>query len=172
MNTKLWIFVVITVLFLVFTLSRHHNYRFYRFFAFESIICLIILNTNFWFTEPFTLIHIISWTFLAISLLLAIHCFILLKVAGFPKGNIEDTTELATKGAFRYIRHPLYCTLIIGGMGAFLKYPTVVGILILLTLFVFTYATAKVEEKDNLKKFGSAYQIYMDNTKMFFPYIF
>jgi len=36
---------------------------------------------------------------------------------------------------------------------------------------LFTVATAKVEERENLKKFGAEYQTYRSKTKMFVPFI-
>jgi protein-S-isoprenylcysteine O-methyltransferase Ste14 len=36
----------------------------------------------------------------------------------------------------------------------------------------FLIATAKVEETENLEKFGSDYAVYMKTTKMFIPFLF
>jgi protein-S-isoprenylcysteine O-methyltransferase Ste14 len=113
-----------------------------------------------------------SWVFLASSLVLAIHGFRLLHIAGAPEGDIEDTTQLVTTGVYRYIRHPLYCSLLLGGVGAFLKDPSLLGFLLLIILLAFVYATARVEERDNLKRFGSAYRLYMEKTKMYIPFLF
>ena len=74
-------------------------------------------------------------------------------------------------GAYRYIRHPLYCTLLLGGAGAFLKHPTWLGFWILSLLVVFVYATSRIEEFENLEKFGGTYEKYMQRTKMFLPYL-
>jgi hypothetical protein len=40
-----------------------------------------------------------SWLLLLLSLLLAVHGFYLLVVAGKPKGHIEDTSTLVKVGA-------------------------------------------------------------------------
>jgi protein-S-isoprenylcysteine O-methyltransferase Ste14 len=95
----------------------------------------------------------------------------ILKTSGSPKKDIEDTTELVVVGAYKYIRHPLYCSLFLAGIGAFLKDPNIYGLFILLILFIFVFLTAKVEERDNLLKFGSAYREYMEKTKMFIPFV-
>jgi protein-S-isoprenylcysteine O-methyltransferase Ste14 len=116
--------------------------------------------------------HIVSWILLTASLLLAIHGFRLLRVAGSPSGDIEDTTELITSGAYQYIRHPLYCSLLLLGVGVFLKRPTLLDCSFLVILLIFVYATAKVEERDNLIKFGHAYRAYMEKTRMFIPFLF
>jgi protein-S-isoprenylcysteine O-methyltransferase Ste14 len=171
MLIKFVIFIVVSILLFLFTLSRSHRHRYYRFFAFESLLVIVLLNTDTWFINPFSLIQIISWIFLAGSLFLAIHGFRLLRIAGSPKGDIEDTTELVTIGAYGYIRHPLYCSLFLGGVGAFLKKPSYPGFFFLIILMVFLYATARVEEIDNLKRFGSAYRSYMERTRMFIPFL-
>jgi protein-S-isoprenylcysteine O-methyltransferase Ste14 len=168
---KLGFFVIISVFLLVFTLFRSHQYRFYRFFAFESLLVLVILNSDQWFSNPFSSIQLVSWFFLFCSLVFAVNGFILLKMAGSPVKDIEDTTKLITTGAYRYIRHPLYGSLLLGGIGAFLKDPNIIGLFILLILFFFLISTAKVEERNNLQKFGTEYKKYMDKTKMFIPFL-
>ena len=169
---KIGIFAFLTILLFAFTLSRPHRHRFYRFLAFESLLALIIRNADSWFRDPFSFIHIISWVLLIGSLLLAIHGFRLLHVAGSPKGDFEDTTQLITTGAYQYIRHPLYCSLLLLGVGVFLKRPTLLDCSLLIILFISVYATAKVEERDNIIKFGPAYRAYIEKTRMFVPFPF
>ena len=166
---KFGIFFIISILLLFFTVLRSQRYRFYRFFAFESLLILVLLNSDQWFDDPISFIQLISWFFLFISLILAVHGFMILKTGGSPKKDIEDTTELVVAGAYKYIRHPLYCSLFLAGIGAFLKDPNIYALLLLLLLFIFVFLTAKFEERDNLLKFGSAYREYMEKTKMFIP---
>ncbi len=168
---ELGIFILFSILLLAFTLSRTHRHRFPRFFAFESLVALVILNSKSWFRDPLSLRQLISWILLASSLMLAIHGFRLLHIAGSPEGDIENTTKLVTIGAYRYIRHPLYCSLLLGGVGAFLKAPSVLGFVLFALVFLFVYVTAKVEEKDDIEKFGDDYLAYMKKTKMFFPFL-
>ena len=73
-----------------------------------------------------------SWALPLTSLLLAAHGFYLLRRVGKPDRSIEDatrlgiekTTRLVRSGAYRYIRHPLYASLLALAWGAFLKAPT------------------------------------------------
>jgi protein-S-isoprenylcysteine O-methyltransferase Ste14 len=172
----------ITLLFLVLSipviyyswphLRNLRSHGFYRFFVFESDILLVLLQLQFWFAEPFTIPHLISWFLLAVSLFLALHSFYLLRKIGKPNGQIEATTQLVIVGAYRYIRHPLYASLLFLGWGAFLKHPTWgTGLLVLLTTLA-SVATAKVEEVECLRKFGDQYSVYMQSTKLFIPYLF
>jgi len=168
---KLGIFVLLSILLLVFTLKRRHRHRFSRFFAFESIFGLVLLNGGSWFRNPLSLRQLVSWIFLASSLVLALHGFRLLRIAGSPKDDIEETTRLVTIGAYRYIRHPLYCSLLLGGVGAFLKDPSFLGLILFLILVGFVFVTGKIEEDENIDRFGEEYRAYMETTKMFIPFL-
>jgi len=149
-----------------------NSHGFYRFFAFEAILGLILLNAPVWLAQPFSLQQIVSWILLLTSLLLAIHGFYLLHQIGKPREGIEDTTQLVVEGAYRYIRHPLYCSLLCMAWGAFLKDPSIPGTCLALVASVFLFATARMEERENLSHFGPEYGEYMKKTKMFVPFVF
>lgn len=51
-------------------LKSSHSHGFYRFFAWEMILALFLMNVNYWFLVPFSLGQIISWVFLILSLVL------------------------------------------------------------------------------------------------------
>ncbi len=110
--------------------TRSHG--FYRFFAFESVLALILLNCDYWFSEPFAPHQVASWLLLTVSLFLVIHGYRLLRRVGKPDSErkdpllmgVEKTTELVTVGAYRYIRHPLYSSILLGTWGVFFKQPS------------------------------------------------
>ncbi len=170
LNFLLWI--LFSALLLAFTLIRPHPYRFTRFLAFDSLLGLIFLNADSWFVDPFSGRQIISWIFLASSLFLAVHGFTLIKTRGNPAGDFEDTTSLITSGAYRFIRHPLYSSLLLFGLGVFLKEPSLLGGGLVGTLILGVFLTARIEEKHNLDRFGEEYQEYCIKTKRFFPFIY
>ena len=58
--------------------------------------------------------------------------------------EIEKTTELVTVGAYRYIRHPLYSSLLFLAWGAFFKHPAWVGICLAVMATFFLTMTAKI----------------------------
>jgi protein-S-isoprenylcysteine O-methyltransferase Ste14 len=172
---KLMVFLVITIGIAIFSwpyLRDPRTYGFFRFFAFETIVLLVLSNSNAWFRNPFTLLQILSWLFLLGSLLLAIHGFYLLKMVGKPEGGWEDTTHLVKRGAYRYIRHPLYSSLLLFGAGALLKNITLTSVGLYIALVAFLIATAMVEETENVEQFSSEYTDYKKMTKMFVPFIF
>lgn len=144
---------------------------FYRFFAFESVLVVVLLNAPVWFDDAWSPRQLLSWVLLLGSAILPAHGFYLLHSVGAPRGGIENTTTLVTSGAYRYIRHPLYCSLLLGIWGAFLKGPSQLAGAVAAAGSLFTVATAKFEERENLKKFGAEYQMYRSRTKMFVPFI-
>jgi len=150
--------------------KRYHGI--YRFFAFESIFLLVLLNSSVWFKDPLSTNQIISWLLLTDSLIFAIWGVVLLYRMGNPEGqHIERTTNLVTTGLYGYIRHPLYLSLILLGFGAMLKNPGYIQIILAFINLVALIFTARVEEQEMVKKFGKEYQDYMKDSKMFCPYI-
>lgn len=173
--TKLIILVTGTAGLLVLSrdsLSGPRKHGFYRFFAFECILVLVLLNTGRWFQDPFSTRQVLSWILLLSSAVLAIHGFWMLRVFGRPEGSIENTCRLVRQGAYRYVRHPLYSTLLLGAWGAFLKDVSLVGGILAVLATGFTVATARVEEIENLSRFGEDYAAYMRTTRMLIPFVF
>jgi protein-S-isoprenylcysteine O-methyltransferase Ste14 len=162
------------------SLRNPRSHGFYRFFAWEAILALILLNLNYWFYEPFRILQLISWFLLITSLYLVFHGVRLLRAAGKPDNRRQDssllgmekTTELVTKGAYRYIRHPLYSSLLFLTWGAFFKQLSLAGICLAVLATLFLTVTAKMEEAENIRFFGSAYKSYMQRTRMFIPFFF
>ncbi|MGA2588189.1 MAG: methyltransferase [Candidatus Aminicenantales bacterium] len=148
---------------------RYHGIA--RFFAFESILLLFLLNVRFWFHEPFSVVHILAWLCLILSLFLAVHGVYLLIKLGRPDGQLENTTRLVVRGAYKFIRHPLYASIAFLGLGIFLKRVTVLTSVLAGVVLVSVYLTAKIEEREMLAKFGNEYAAYRTGTKMFLPFV-
>jgi protein-S-isoprenylcysteine O-methyltransferase Ste14 len=77
-----------------------------------------------------------------------------------------------TVGAFRYIRHPLYSSLLFLAWGVFFKHPSWVGLFLAGIATFFLTMTARIEEAENMAFFGTAYESYMKQTRMFIPFLF
>jgi protein-S-isoprenylcysteine O-methyltransferase Ste14 len=161
-------------------LRNPRSHGFYRFFAWEVILALLVLNIDGWFLDPFAPHQLISWILLILSLYFLIDGVRLLKRVGQPDQDrpdetlisIEKTTQLVTVGIYRYIRHPFYSSLVFLAWGAFFKSSSWRGLALALAASAFLYITAKIEEGENLTYFGSAYEEYMAKTKMFVPFVF
>lgn len=168
------LFLILSIPLLIYSwpwLRGRRAHGFYRFFAWEAILALIVLNLRFWFADPFSPLHLLAWALLLLSIFLAVHGFYLLQRVGQPQGEFENTTRLVAVGAYRTIRHPLYASLLCLAAGAWLKHVTLMTALLFLIAFAFLYATARVEEGENLAHFGPEYAAYMRRTKMFIPFV-
>ena len=106
------------------------------------------------------------------SIVLVSLGFYLLKTKGSPEGDFEETTTLITTGIYKYVRHPLYSSLLFFSLGAFLKDPSILGGGLVGSTALGVYLTARIEERFNLERFGEKYQLYMNETKRFIPFIF
>jgi protein-S-isoprenylcysteine O-methyltransferase Ste14 len=162
------------------SLQAPRSHGFYRFFAWELILALTLLNLNFWFAAPFSWYQLISWVCLLVSLYLILHGVIAFRLAGAHGGREEDptlvgiekTTRLVTAGPYRYIRHPFYSSLLFLAVGVFFKQPTWIGGVLAGLSVMMLVITAKIEERENIAYFGEEYRRYMRDTRMFVPFLF
>lgn len=149
--------------------KRYHGIA--RFFAFESIFILVLLNWHFWFKDPFSWYQVLSWIFLCASIYPGIAGYLLLRRHGKSEKSFENTTELVKTGIYRYIRHPLYCSLFLLGTGVMFKQPQIFQVIAGTVNLTAVFFTAKIEESEMIAKFGEQYNVYMKETKMFIPFI-
>lgn len=154
------------------SLRDRRSHGFFRFFAFESMLVLFLLAVDHWFSDPLSSTQIVSWLLLLSSLIVVVHAFYLLRTVGRPKGGIESTTTLVTRGAYRYIRHPAYTSLLLFAWGMFFKSPSLLSVILVTATSAFLIATARVEEVENLHKFGTEYAVYIKKTKRFIPFLY
>jgi len=170
-------------LFLLFisrkSLLNFNVHGFYRFFVFDSILLLVLLNIPFWFRNPFSFLQTISWILLIISNILVFQSFYLLKKRGGIRDRrndpanykFENTTVLVKDGIYKFIRHPMYSSLLFLCLGAFSKNISIYTILLTAIAILFLVLTAKSEEKENIKYFGYSYVLYIKKTKLFIPFV-
>ena len=163
------ILIIVISWFLSIKHKRYHGIP--RFFAFESIFIMILLNYKVWFLDPFSIHQVISWILLILSLYPVSVGFYLLKREGNPDSNFENTSKLVKSGIYGYIRHPLYLSVFIFGMGVLFKDPESIQIMLGIVIFISIIITSGVEEKEMIAKFGDEYKDYMKETKMFIPFI-
>ena len=154
------------------SLRQPGSHGFYRFFAWEIILGLFVINLRSWFVNPFSWYQIISWILLIVCLIPILYGVFLLRTVGKPTDELEATTHLVTNGIYQFIRHPLYASLIYLAWGIFFKSPSLLGGCLAVVSTVFLYATARADESECLVKFGGEYAGYMKKTKMFFPLVF
>lgn len=163
------LFIILFSWFLSIKYKRYHGIA--RFFAFESVFILVLLNLRAWFVAPFSFTQIISWILLIFSAYIAIAGYLTLTRKGKPDSNFENTSVLVRSGLYAYIRHPLYLSVFLLGTGVMLKqfglFQLLLGVINLLSI----YLTARMEEKEMIARFGDEYREYMKESKMFIPFL-
>jgi protein-S-isoprenylcysteine O-methyltransferase Ste14 len=163
------------------SLMKPGAHGFYRFFAWETILLLFLHNVSFWFTNPFTWYQSFSWIILVLSFIPLFWGIRLLRKQGKPvevresESNLlafEKTTRLVTTGIYRYIRHPLYSSLLLLAWGIFFKLPSWVGGALVMVATGFLFLTALADEHECLRFFGDEYREYIKKTSRFIPFLF
>jgi protein-S-isoprenylcysteine O-methyltransferase Ste14 len=164
-----------TVIIILFSWSfsiKHKRYHgIPRFFAFESIYLLVLLNIKIWFHDPFSLNQIISWILLILSAYFGLAGFFLLKRKGKSSQSFENTTILVKSGVYRLIRHPLYFSLFLLGTGVLMKNPSLPALILGGINLAAVWLTSRIEEKEMISRFGEPYKEYMKETNMFIPFV-
>jgi len=161
-------------------LTNLRCHGFYRFFAFEAILVVLLLNLPYWHDHLLAPYQLISWAVLATSIAFVISGLQQLRRLGgqgvresqTENFAFENTERLVTSGIFRYIRHPMYSALLLLAWGGLLKHLTLPGLLAALLASSTLLLTALTEERENLAYFGDAYRDYMRRSKRFIPFLF
>lgn len=161
-------------------LARPGCHGFYRFFAFVSIWALLIHNGPHWFEDRYAPHQLVSWLLLFTALYMVLHGSWLLRRYGRPDSarqdqtllEFEKTRLLVSRGIYRWVRHPLYASLLMVAWGIFLKQPIWITGLWAALASLCLLATARVEERESLAFFGQDYADYMRRTARFVPLVF
>jgi protein-S-isoprenylcysteine O-methyltransferase Ste14 len=180
-----WIVFVVASLVIIAiswkSLQNRRSHGFYRFFAWEAILALFLLNVKFWFYQPLAWNQIIAWFLLLVSFIPLAFGMHSLRKGGRPADQragdpsllaFEKTTTLVTSGIYHYIRHPLYSSLFLLTWGIFFKSPSILGAMLSVLSTVCLILTAKADEAECMGFFGQEYAEYMKDTKRFVPYVF
>jgi protein-S-isoprenylcysteine O-methyltransferase Ste14 len=162
------------------SLLAPRSHGFFRFFAWEILLGMFLLNAATWFQNPWAWHQLISWALLIVSLVLVIQGLKLFREIGkqdtgrndVPLLELEKTSTLITIGLYRFIRHPMYSSLMFLGWGIFFKSPSWLDAGLALFCTFFLTATARAEEQENISYFGKKYVEYMKQSKMFVPFIY
>ena len=181
---KLIAFVIATSLLVYISrasLCQASSHGFYRFFAWESIVLLFLLNADKWFFDPFSWHQLIAWALLFASFVPLIFGVRSLRKHGKQTEErlgdpslyaFEKTTALVTTGIYAYIRHPLYSSLFLLTWGIFFKALRLPSTALALVATTFLIATARADEAECIRFFGDDYKRYMGKTKRFIPFLF
>jgi len=175
---------IITSIIIIFlsrrVIFKFSSHGFYRLLGWECLAWICINNYRYWFVNPFSSTQLISWILLIYAGIIVLSGIYVL----FTKGKMdplrddktlyrfEKTTRLIETGIYKYIRHPLYGSLIFLTWGIFFKNINSVMFLFSFHATIFFFLTIRREEKENIAYFGDSYKSYIKRSKMIIPFIF
>jgi len=84
--------------------------------------------------------------------------------------NIKEGCILITSGIYKWVRHPMYSSVILMMLGIFIATPSLVMFVLFVLLVIVLLLKAKREESLWLRH-DSLYLTYREKTKYFIPYI-
>lgn len=162
------------------TLKNLRSHGFYRFLAWEVMLLLLVLNAPVWFEDRYALHQKVSWLLLFTSLGVLLLGLYQLHHDGKPDAQRQDdelyaferTSQLVTGGIYRFIRHPLFCSLLLLTWGIACKDLHALTLVLALLASALLYLAARRDEAECLAYFGEAYRAYMGRSRMFIPFLF
>jgi protein-S-isoprenylcysteine O-methyltransferase Ste14 len=182
-DLRLGAFILVTAVLLCISrrsILRPPSHGFFRFFAWEAILGLVLLDAPVWFRDWSSSHQILSWILLFGSLIPLVLGLQALRQPGARAKNtrlepdllgFERTGRVISEGVFKYIRHPLYCSLLLLAWGVFFKAPSGLAGLLAFAATSSLLLTARADEHECIAAFGDEYRSYMHRTKMFIPYV-
>lgn len=160
-------------------LLRPASHGFWRLWAFLAILALVPPALPHWFEDPLAPQQLASWLLLFGSIVPVVLGTAALRRRGRPTARpadpelfaFERTSVLVTGGIYRFIRHPMYASLLYLAWGVALKRLTPPSVTLALLATGALFATAWAEEREDLAHFGPAYRDYMRRTRRFVPFL-
>ncbi len=94
--------------------------------------------------------------------------YLFLKSHDVVKGH-QRPEQILTTGAFKFIRHPLYMSVILFYTGLAVSTASLLAIALFVVIFIFYNFIAGYEEKLMVLKFGEDYEVYKQKTGKWIP---
>jgi len=129
---------------------------------FSSLIVISLLNLHL-FTNVFVVLCLFIGLGIGFSAIKINNDFNIIP-------EIKHNACLVTHGIYKYVRHPMYFSLLVAFFGFFI-YGNLFTKLLYLLLFSVLFLKAKKEEK-LWNEYDACYKEYKKNTKMIIPFLF
>lgn len=134
---------------------------------FQYSLMAIILYVNYKY-----LYMALPFTIFLIGLIIGVYAVFNNGLGNFNIiSEIKDEAALVTHGLYRYIRHPMYLSVIIMMFAAVIYDLNITNITLYISLLLVVFLKAKREENLWLKNHPD-YNEYIKHTKMFIPFLF
>lgn len=146
--------------------------------VFFTVTCLFVvtpvllgkqLNLRVLWSEPVN--FILSFPFLITGLVLSVwSCYFFVKLKATPV-PVYPPSKLITWGPYAYSRNPMHTGLILIMLAAGFYFSSWLSVLVFTPLYILidVMIIKKIEEPELVKRFGTDYIKYKEQTPMFFP---
>ena len=134
--------------------------------ACQFILLLLLTTTTRWQE-----IQLSALPFFIASFLLAGWAVKVMRLGHFNvRPTIKSGAVLVTHGPYSYIRHPMYASLLLAGIGLLLISCTWLRLAAFLALWLVLYLKVRIEERLLAEHFPD-YRLYRERSHMLFPWL-
>lgn len=133
--------------------------------ACQFVLLLLLTTTTDWRD-----VHLLALPFFIASLLLAGWAVKVMRLGHFNvRPTIKSGAILITHGPYRYIRHPMYASLLLAGLGLLLISCSWLRLVGFFALWLVLYLKLRIEEQLLAGHFPD-YSLYQKRSRMLFPW--
>lgn len=130
-----------------------------------------LIGLLIWSTVSFKL-SVLSLVLISVSFLLAVWAVVSMKESKLRISPIPaKEARIVINGPYRFVRHPMYTSIIIGMIGLLIIHFSIIRLVMFLALIVVLIFKLNWEEKMLLEKF-SGYKVYRERTNKLIPFIY
>lgn len=150
-------------------------YRFYR-LAYSTIatiglVALLIINGSIYapyYFEPSGLPRYASLILTTMGVMIMQRAFKNYRLKAFL-GFEQEESQLRTRGALAWVRHPIYSGLILITLGFFLFIPNLPTLITCVAILLYLPIGIYLEEKKLIREYGDAYRKYKEEVPALIP---
>jgi protein-S-isoprenylcysteine O-methyltransferase Ste14 len=140
-----------------------------------TLLAIILLSSAFEFKyvnrELMPVVHYIGVTLILIGALFFTVILITFGQYMTPNPVPRDKAVLKTTGLYKFVRHPMYFTVLVLLLGVILYFQAFYSLIWLVIAFFFLVFKSTFEESYLMKKFPE-YSEYRDRTKRIIPFVY
>ena len=138
----------------------------------QVIAFALLWQGHFWNTEPAAWRIALSALFLAIAGLLSWTSTRALGRQWRLDAGLNADHKLVTTGAYRFVRHPIYCSLLCLFLGiGFMITPWLLFLIALVVLLAGTEIRVRIEDNLLASRFGEDFRRYENSVPAYVPFV-